>query len=427
MAIVKRGTTYSVVISRGRDPKTGKKKQEWYSGFPDPKTAKAEEERIKTEMRQGTWIKPDRQTVGEYFDEWLETVDVRGSTKDTYIWAVNILKKSFGEIPLHQLSADPIDRHFIGQRKEREKGLRLEKLRQKKEAEAIQNGEKLTPELRKKIKVLSTKSIRYQYNVLNIALNTAVKKRKIPWNPCAAIYPPEVEEYKPKVYNEEQIQAAIMGARNTKLFLPVVLGLTCGMRRGEICGLRWQDVDLDSQELHIHFSLDRVEALEEQLKESVEETPSDSDAKKRKIKTELDLLPVKTHRSERPIKLPEIAVTALRIEKAKQEAFKNKADSLYVDRDFCWAWEDGRPHDPDYLYKEFKKLMKKIGLPVIRTHDMRHSHATYLRDNEVDMHTISERLGHFSSSFTHKEYAHPTAKTQNKAANTMDALFKPKE
>jgi len=395
MAIIKKGDKFYVIIEEGRDPITKKRKQKWYSGFDKREDAKAEEERIKTEMRQGTFIKPTKTTVAEYLDAWIESLDVRNSTLESYKWAVDYyLKPSLGHFELSKLLPEHIDQHFTKQRKNNEKTL--------KEAQKLTQQSAKTGEYVKIPKALSPTSIRYQFVVLNAALRKATRMRKIPYNPCDAIDPPKKNKYKPIVLYIDQIKILLKDAIATNIFIPVVIGITCGLRRGEICGLQWSDIDFDNKELQIYRSLDWQDGVL---------TPG----------------PPKSDRSERPVPLLSMTITVLQVEKERQKLIKATAGNLVNDKGYVWAWDDGRPHSPDYLYKKFKKLLVSSKLPDIRFHDLRHSYATLLRDQGIDMETISEMLGHYSSSFTHGTYAHPTKNTHEKVVKVLDALFEEKK
>lgn len=96
---------------------------------------------------------------------------------------------------------------------------------------------------------------------------------------------------------------------------------------------------------------------------------------------------------------------------------------MYEDKDFVWSWDDGRPHDPDYLYKQFKKLLTLHNLPTIRFHDLRHSHATFLLLSGIPVKVISERLGHSTTRVTQDIYSHVLPQMQDQAADEVDKLF----
>ena len=245
---------------------------------------------------------------------------------------------------------------------------------------------------------LSASSVHKLYALLRQAIDHAIKWQICTINPCHAVTPPRREKYRGQVYNPDQLSLLLDAVANTKVFLPIIIATTCGLRRGEICALRWCDVEMEKSLLLVGNSLDWEDK-------------------------KLTLRPVKTTTSARVVKLPSIALEALKIEKRRQAEDKLRAGGLYEDKSFCWAWDDGRPHDPDYLYKEFRKILESNNLPRIRFHDLRHSHATALLLEGVSVKVISERLGHSSTTITQDIYSHVLPQMQEEAANVMDKLF----
>ena len=232
------------------------------------------------------------------------------------------------------------------------------------------------------------------------ALNRAVNWRLIPLNPANAVDPPRKSHYEATVLDNAQLERLRAAARPTILHLPILLAITCGLRRGEICGLRWEDVDLDKRTLCVRHSLGRANG-------------------------KLDLHTVKTTRSERTVKLPKVMSIALKKEKARQAADKLEKGELRTALSYCWCWDDGRPYDPDYLFKKYKDLLAAAKLPPVRFHDLRHSHVTFLLASGVPVKVISERIGHSSVSFTQDVYSHILPNMQQEAADAVDRLFLP--
>lgn len=252
---------------------------------------------------------------------------------------------------------------------------------------------------------LSATSVRYVYNVLNITLNQAVKLQVIEANPCRAVDPPRKEKYHAAVYNSEELQKLINAAQGSSLLIPILLAAGCGMRRGEVCGLRWRDVDLDKKLLCIRYSLDRPE------------------------QGKLGLLPVKTDNSERTVRIPEFLEQPLVAVRQKQAITQAGAETAVEaqngadDKDFVYSWEDGSPVDPDYLDKEFRSLLTEHKLKSIRFHDLRHTHATLLLQEHVPVKVISERLGHSSIKITQDIYSHVLPEMQQEAVNAIDRVL----
>ena len=309
---------------------------------------------------------PAKMTISDLLDRWLEYQKsrVRDSTWQCYNWTLKRIKTDLGELLLEDLAPLDIEDFLLT--------LRASKL--------------------------SPTSIRYHYNVLSEALTRAVRWRLIAVNPALAVDPPKKAHFEAKVLNDAELNTLLQAAQGTFLYLPIVLAATCGMRRGETCGLRWEDVDFNHSVIYVRHTLDWIGG-------------------------KLDLHPVKTARSERNVKLAQITVEALKKEKVRQAADKLKNGELYEDRGYCWAWDDGRPYDPDYLYKKFRLLLKEAKLPAVRFHDLRHSHATSLLASGVPVKIISERLGHTSVAFTQDIYSHVLPNMQQQAADTVDRLF----
>ena len=368
-SIQKKGRIYYVVLSDGRDPKTRKWKSKWIRVGTDEAEAESRLAEIRGEYGQGRYRDNEKMTVGEYLDHWLENyakTAVRRSTYESYDWAINRhIVPILGRLPLQKLV--PLDIQRM-----------LSKL-------AATN--------------LSATSVSYVYNVLNIALNRAIKWLILSKNPCIAVTPPRKEKYHAQTYTPEQLATLLQTAENTNLYLPVLLAAGCGLRRGEVCGLRWEDVNTEAKVMFIRNSLDRPE------------------------KGKLSLLPVKTDHSERAVRMPEFLLTALVAAKNKQSIAKAKLKKSFVEKDFVFAWENGEPVDPDYLDRKFRALIADNQLAPIRFHDLRHTHATLLLLQHVAVKVVSERLGHSSVNITQDIYSHVLPEMQKEAAAAIDTLL----
>jgi len=386
-SLVKKHGKYYVRAELGIDPATGKRKQKWINTDTEKKKeaekllpsilVDVQKSRDAASMQPIDLVSPAL-PVSEYMVKWLAHIKgiVRHSTYLTYEWATNeYITPQLGRISVKLLS--PLNvQEFINY-------LKTVKCKPK------------SDKSKAPLKPLSATSIRYNYNVLKSALTQAVKWQVITSNPCEAIDPPKKVKFDYKVYDTLQMKKLLQGIKNTSIALPILMACTTGMRRGELCGLQWKDVDLDKLSIHVCQSLDYVEG-------------------------ELQNGPVKSR--ERTLSIDTALVTALKKEKIIQASDKLQAGELYQKKGFVWAWPNGEPHSPDYLYKNFKKIAAKCELPIIRLHDLRHSYATFLRDNGVTMETISELLGHASSSFTHATYAHPSTETQKPAVAAISTL-----
>nr|WP_236905077.1 site-specific integrase [Clostridium formicaceticum] len=191
------------------------------------------------------------------------------------------------------------------------------------------------------------------------------------------------------------METLLNACKDTQVYLPVFLAVTTGMRRAEIAGLRWSDVDYENKMIYIKNSLQRING-------------------------ELTLVPTKTDRSRRAIALLDMVAKTLKQYKVLHAKNKLMLGEEYQDLDFVCAWPDGRPTSCDYITNEFVKLRDKLDIPKIRFHDLRHTHATLLLKMGVNPKIVQERLGHSTISTTMDIYSHALPEMQKEAAEKLE-------
>jgi len=280
----KKGDIYYIVFDLERDPATGKRQRKWIStGTGNKKEASKKLAEMSKEINAGEYAEPSDLTVAEFLEKWLALYaknNVRSSTYDGYVWAARrYLIPELGRFPLVKL-----------------RPLQIQEL------------------LNKEMSHLSAASVHKLYALLREAIDHAIKWQICTINPCHAVTPPRREKYRGQVYNPDQLNLLLDAVANTKVFLPIIVATTCGLRRGEICALRWCDVEMEKSLLLVGNSLDWEDK-------------------------KLTLRPVKTTTSARIVKLPSIALEALKTEKRRQAEDKGPAGGLYEDQSFCWAWD----------------------------------------------------------------------------------------
>jgi integrase len=185
-----------------------------------------------------------------------------------------------------------------------------------------------------------------------------------------------------------------------RLYLPLTIALTTGLRRGEICGLRWQDVNVARQQLSVRQTLVRV-------------SPGNLQFKRPKTKT-----------GRRAVAMPGLLIEALEAARIDQEGIRAVLGLTYNEEGLVYVREDGRPVDPATLYSNFQKLLQRLGLPKMRLHDLRHSHATFLMEAGVHIKVAAERLGHTDPALTMRVYSHVSDTLQQDAADRTDAILR---
>ncbi len=315
------GHSWAFTVDIG--PRGGKRKQVSRSGFKTKREALAAMADLQDNAAKGTRVEPSKMTVGDYLDDWLNGVkgEIRGSTWKSADGHVRLhIKPRIGDVGLQVLTRNRVRALW---RELRDTGL-------------------------------SPKSVHNVSVTLNSALNAAVEDQLIVSNPAARTSKaPKASRAKLRTWSAEQVRAFLAYvADDADLALWRVAAMT-GMRRGEVLGLRWQDVDLDAARL------------------SVRQTWGRSDSG-------LDFGEPKTARGRRTIDLDPHTVAILREHGTTQKRDRLAFGPGYEDHGLVFARPDGTPHDPDVVSQRFARLAEKAGLPVIRFHDLRHTHASIL-------------------------------------------------
>jgi len=241
---------------------------------------------------------------------------------------------------------------------------------------------------------LAASTIHQHHTILNSAFDWAGQMNYAHRNPIGNAKPPSITTQKMKVLDESQISEFLDRAQDTERFYTVYcVAVYTGMRRTEILGLEWGDIDLEERRLTVQQILSKVSH------------------------DDIRLQPVpKTESSRRTIKLPEILIEELKEHREKQQLKKSKLgenwnqheliDANLSRHDLVFTEPHGKPIHPDKVTKHFKRLVKKMGLEFAKFHHLRHSHASIMLKNGTPIHTISKRLGHSDVSTTLDKYSH---------------------
>jgi len=247
---------------------------------------------------------------------------------------------------------------------------------------------------KKTSKVTGNTIHRYHANI-HKALKHAMQTELIRDNPAARVVLPKKERFQSSFYTAEEMRLLLKAIRGAKIETPVYLASWFGMRRGEVLGLRWQDIDFDSMTLFVKGVItDKGEASRS---ENIKYRPG-----------------AKTRSGLRSFPLPLEVAEYLKERRAQQEDYQTLFGTAYnnVWLDFVCVDEMGNLIGPEYLSRTFPNVLKKHGLRVIRFHELRDSNASLLLDRGVDMKLIQSWLGHAHYSTTADIYAHlrPDAK-----------------
>jgi integrase len=235
------------------------------------------------------------------------------------------------------------------------------------------------------------------HRVLREALQQALRWQMLPRNSADAVRPPKVERQQMQVLDTDDAVELIEAARDTSLFVPILLGVRCGLRRGEVAALRWRNVDLERGQIS-------VVASAEQTDQGVREKEP-KNGKGRTIV--LSATEIEELRSHRVRQAQGLLVLGVRL-----------TDDHHVAR------EDGQPLQPRSLTHAFVKFIRQHGLRQVRLHDLRHSHATHMLASGVHPKIAQERLGHSSVGITLDLYSHVLPGMQAEAVSRVDAVLR---
>jgi integrase len=250
---------------------------------------------------------------------------------------------------------------------------------------------------RKKLEAgLSARTVQYVHVTLHKALKQAVSDGLIPRNSTEAVNPPQVRREEMRPLTAEQVRMLLDAAKGDRLEALYVSAVTTGLRQGELLGLKWDDVDLDTGTLQVRRTLT---------------TAKDGPV----------LSAPKTKGSRRSVKLSQTALEALRSHLARHLEEIDRVGSLWRENGLIFASETGEPLKRHYITTHrFKPLLKRAGLPQIRFHDLRHTCATLLLSKNVNPKIVSEMLGHATIAITLDTYSHVLPTMQESAAKAME-------
>jgi integrase len=247
---------------------------------------------------------------------------------------------------------------------------------------------------------LAPQTVRHIRTVLRRALHIANRLRLIPYNPATLVELPKPERPEIKPLTEDQARQLLDAAKGSRLEALIVVALRLGLRRGELLGLEWSDVDLDGRQLNVVRAIQRIPGQP------------------------LTAAPLKTRGSRRNIALPDEVVRPLRAHRVRQLQDRLVAGAEWSDQDLVFPNTIGKPLEPRAVDTLFKRLLKKAKLPgSTRFHDLRHTCATLLLESGADLYEVSRLLGHSNIGITANVYGHVTARMKRGLADKMDSIL----
>jgi integrase len=250
-----------------------------------------------------------------------------------------------------------------------------------------------------------TGTIKHIHNILNPAMRQAVKEGLVAKNIMLDVSPPRVVKTREtRSLNKEEVSKYLDVLKGHRLYAAFLLELTTGLRRGELLGLQWNDLDMETGALKIRRQINRI--------------------KQEDGKTSLEYCPLKTPASYRTIVLPVITLQELKSHKARQAQEKLLAGDSYKKEDLIFCNALGEKLDTRYLYRVHCKALESAQIEHTAFHNLRHTVATLLLQAGQNIKTIQDLLGHADIETTLNDYSHVLDEMKKAQADKLDLIFK---
>jgi integrase len=368
--ITKRGKdSYTIVVSLGNDPTTGKRLQQWITVRGTKRDAERRLAELLHEIDTGSFIKPGRITVADFLNRWLAdyakpNLSPRGFERYQGIVESHFIP-DFGKMPLTQLKSAHLQRHYT----------------------SVLN------------KGLSVGTVRYHHAVIHKALETAIKWGLVSRNIADGVDIPRLRRPEMQTWSEDEVVAFLEAAKGNPYYELFYTALFTGLRRSELLALRWGDVSFLLSQLYVNRSIHHL-----------------------KDGNYIFTQP-KTTKSRRRIALSPSTNLLLQEYKRQQEVTRADLRGALDDNDLIFGTVEGKPLRPNTITRAWTMLAWKVGVKVIRFHDARHTHASLLLKQGVHPKVVQERLGHAGIQITLDTYSHVVPGLQEAAANRFDEFI----
>ena len=361
--------SYAIFISLGKDAVTGKYNYHWETVRATKKEAEKRRTELLHQLDTGAFIKPSKTTFTEYLERWLKDYARPKISPRGYERYVGIIKKYFipemGFIPLTQLKPEHIQRHYTNIRSQ---GLKPE-------------------------------TVRFHHALIHKALQTAIKWGLLNRNPADGVDIPKNGHTEMQTWDDFEVRQFLDTAKNSIYYALFHTALFTGMRRSELLGLKWADVEI--QQIDVCRSLHHL-----------------------KDGSYIFTQP-KSEKSKRTIALSPSSVLVLAEHKERQQAVRTMLGETLGKDDLVFSTPQGSPLRPNTITRAWTMLAAKAGVKPIRLHDARHTHASLMLKQGIHPKIVQERLGHSTISMTLDIYSHVAPGLQEAAAKSFDTLVNP--
>ena len=363
---------WQITIELPKDPITGKRNRKYRTVEGTKKEAERAMHEFITELEKGIYVANSNISITEWVHTWLDVYIIPNVSPTTLSRYQGMIKRYIdpviGNIPVQQLNTLAV--------------------------QSWVNGLKISPSSGKE---MSAATIKHAYHVLKGAMDKAVLAGIIYRSPCTGIMLPKGQKKQAVIYDEKQIRQLLDAASGTEMELVIDMELCLGLRRGELLGLEWGDIDWDHNQVKIIRNRVVVDS------KSVVKEP-------------------KTATSVRTLYVPLPLMKKLRKHKMQCLSNKLRLGKAYTATDYIIVHPDGKPIYPEYLSQMLTKLQEKAGLPKCRFHDLRHLCASIMLLQGVNVKVAQERLGHKDISTTMNIYSHVLPSSAKEAAEKIGQL-----
>jgi integrase len=361
---------FDFVFSAGKDPLTGKWKQIKRRGFETKKQAMEEMTKLKAEILENEFLDLTHMSYDRYMEEWFQERKSRLQESTFEIHSIfyrNVIKPKLGHLRLQQIAPIQIQK-FVND---------------------LVNDTSY-----------SEHTIHLIFRIVSASLKKAKVLKLIKDNPSTGITLPKIRQKEIHVWSLEQVNFFISEAKKikrlTRCHIGFLISIFTGMRQGEVLGLRWKDINFDAQTIFVKQTLTQSAEIKAGAKNQA---------------------------SVRSIHIPNKLIDELRTYRKQLLQEKLLLGQSYHDNDLVICTRDGKPMIPRNFRKEFYKVVEKVDLPKIRFHDLRHTHATILIQQNVNVKLISERLGHSDIETTLNTYSHVLPDMQKSVSDKLDKII----
>lgn len=358
---------YYVTLSRGKDI-TGKRVRETKT-FSSKREALKFRNEHKADTKDASWQVASRNTSLEEYGNYFFENCLPGKSPTTLygytqIWNNHIIP-AFGKMSVGKITPQHISRYYT-------------------QAQII--------------KKLSGNTVRKHHDLLNLVFSKAVKEGVVKASPMSGVELPRVEKKETAAYTAEQLVLLLEEAKKSKIYVAVMLAAHLGLRRGEICGLTWDKIDLENKVVNIITTMTQAGSA-------------------------VIIKDTKTKNSLRKLHINEDLHQILSDEKTHQEKQKEILGAEYNDYGYVFCWEDGLPYRPNYLSERFTHLITVNKLPALTLHGLRHTWVSLGIDEGVPTHIISRNAGHASQAITDQIYAHKLREVDERPTTAIMAAL----